>query len=164
VVELRKRGSLDFAIETVSHNYLGAIFQITGLITDDIPNLISRVFHNYEGAQIVPTIGLADETWKADLQLLDSFEGSGVLLGNRGLIGLRFEIPGGSPHYGLLDIQGISDGGDSRLIVYGGLWEDQPNTPISFDSSVPEPSTLTLLALGAVATGALVARRRAQAS
>ncbi|REK15941.1 MAG: PEP-CTERM sorting domain-containing protein [Planctomycetota bacterium] len=66
-------------------------------------------------------------------------------------MGVVFEIPGGSPHFGFLDVA-VAAG---AITVYGGGYESDPNTPIV--AGVPEPGSLTLLAMGAAG---LVAWRR----
>jgi len=103
-------------------------------------------------AAVVPageTIGLASDLWSSVVGL-DEFNGI------RGYVGLQFDIPGGSPHFGYLDIE--IDDQVQTLTVYGGAYESVANTPIQVP--VPEPSSLGLLALGAAGLAAWRCRRR----
>ena len=67
----------------------------------------------------------------------------------RGFVGVQFDIPGGSPHFGYLDIR-IDEESEvqSLLTLYGGAYESNPNTPLN---TVPEPSSIAALAFGAMA-------------
>ena len=60
-----------------------------------------------------------------------------------GYIGLIFDIPGGSPYYGVLDIAEFSTSSDFNVEGSG--------------FAIPEPTTVALVGLGGVA---LAARRR----
>jgi hypothetical protein len=80
-------------------------------------------------------------------------------IGTRGYAGVIFDIPGGSPHYGYLDI-GVSATG-SQITVYGGAYESRPNERIQAGAT-PEPTTLGLLALGAAGVAAWRTRRRSE--
>jgi hypothetical protein len=66
-------------------------------------------------------------------------------VGTRGYAGVVFDIPGGSPHFGYLDIAVAAD--LSSATLYGGAYESLASTPIQVP--VPEPSSLVLLAGGA---------------
>jgi hypothetical protein len=89
------------------------------------------------------TIGPDTSDW-IDFGYLDSFRGT------RGYTGVVFDIPGGSPHFGYLDIGMAAD--RSSLTVYGGAYESLANTPITIP--IPEPGSLLLLAGGAAGLAA----------
>jgi hypothetical protein len=78
-------------------------------------------------------------------------------IGTRGYAGVRFDIPGGSRHYGYLDI-GVSASG-SQITLYGGAYETLIEGGIQAGAT-PEPTTLGLLALGAAGVAAWRTRRR----
>jgi hypothetical protein len=143
--DLNHDGRADFLIDTVSHGYLGAIFQIHGHVTGDFQNLIDFVLHGYTGAKIVSTIGPADAHWGMTQTVFDSNDPNSPAKDEHSLIGLLFEIPGSTPHYGGLDVVGNGSGADASLTVYGGIYESQARTPIP---GTPEPGSLSLLALG----------------
>jgi hypothetical protein len=159
-VDLNQDGHDDYVIDALTHNYLGAVFQISGLTTDGVQNLLFPSAHaynsmvsyvgliNYGGA-----VGPADDSWVRDGILFDTLSKtpSGEFLDQRGWVGLFFEIPGSSPHYGVLDVEEAQ----GELIIHGGVFESEPNAPIG---SVPEPTAFTLWALGA--TGILTWRKR----
>ena len=159
--DLNHDGRVDFVIsDTASHNYLGAIFHIEGRVTNDFQNLIDFVLHGYTGASIVPTIGPSNtETWGRAFDVFGGGGGSGVAPTERALIGLLFEIPGSTPHYGGLEVEGQGTGIDATLTIYGGIYNSVANEPVS---SVPAPGSLTTLALGAASIAAWKRLRRAK--
>lgn len=69
---------------------------------------------------------------------LDLFEGT------RGFVGFRFDIPGGSPHFGYLDVSVNTS--DQTVTIFGGAYESETGVGIT---TVPETSGLGLLAIGA---------------
>jgi hypothetical protein len=87
----------------------------------------------------------------------DQYAALDRFIGTRGYAGVKFDIPGGTLHYGYLDI-GVSTGG-SQITVYGGAYESQANERIQA-GAVPEPTTLGLLALGAAGVATWRTRRR----
>jgi hypothetical protein len=98
-------------------------------------------------AAIVPpggTIGPDTTGWLNEADL-DRF------VGRRGYAGVVFDVPGGSPHFGYLDISVAADG--TSVTLYGGAYESLANTPIQ-TPAVPEPGTLALLATGAAGLAA----------
>ena len=68
--------------------------------------------------------------------------------GTRGFLGVDFDIPGGSSHFGYLDVE--IDAGQTELTIHGGAYESEPDTGI-VAGAIPEPSGLAMLATGAVA-------------
>lgn len=158
---------VDYTIDVVSHNYLGAmgaLFELAGSRTDGFQNLASNNYddpdlgayhgfanyHDVGGYEIGPDV----RGWYDDAPLFSTASGAGDFFEARGWLGLYFEIPGGSPHFGFLDLEGTTD----ALHVHGGGFESQANTPIRTAS---EPGSLALLALGA---GGLTAWRRRRQS
>lgn len=71
--------------------------------------------------------------------------------GTRGFSGVLFDIPGGSLHYGYLDVR--VDQPNDVLTLFGGAWESEPGVGI-VAGAIPEPSGLGLLAMGAVGVAA----------
>ncbi|QDV74298.1 PEP-CTERM sorting domain-containing protein [Botrimarina mediterranea] len=71
--------------------------------------------------------------------------------GTRGYAAVRFDIPGGSPHYGYLDVA-VNDSG-SQLTLFGGAYESVSGVGIRA-GAVPEPAGLGLLAMGAAGVAA----------
>jgi hypothetical protein len=161
--DLNHDGHLDFMIlDTASHNYLGAIFQIDGLVTNDFRNMIDFVLHGYHGASIVPAIGpFNSDTWGSVFDVFNSSGTGGLAPNDRALIGLLFEIPGSTPHYGALEVEGQGTGNDGTLTVFGGFYDTVANQPIP-SVPVPAPGGLATLALGAASIAAWKLRRRSK--
>jgi hypothetical protein len=138
-------GNNDFFIEDVS--YFGN-FHLYGW-----PSWQTNWIMNDGGfaAVVAPgaTVGPDTTGWREGVSL-DSF------LGTRGYAGVVFDIPGGSPHFGYLDIAIAAD--RSSLTLYGGAYELEPNTPIRVP--VPEAGSLVLLASGAAGLAAWRRRRQ----
>jgi hypothetical protein len=114
----------------------------------------SFIMHDGSLAAIVApggSVGTDTTGWDNDLSL-DNF------LSTRGYAGVVFEIPGGSPHFGYLDLAMAAD--RSSLTLYGGAYESQANTPIRA-GAVPEPASLALLTGGAAGLAAWRRRNRA---
>ncbi len=68
-----------------------------------------------------------------------------------GFLGVRFDIPGGSPHFGWVEVEVNAD--ISQLTIYGWGYETEANTAILAGAGqesqpVPEPATLLTLAMG----------------
>jgi len=75
---------------------------------------------------------------------------------NNGLLGVMFDIPGGSPHFGWVRISV----GDTMLSITTEDWAYESIANQDIQAGVPEPGSLGLFALGA--TGLLIYRRRRQ--
>jgi hypothetical protein len=87
----------------------------------------------------------------------DEYAALDRFIGTRGYAGVKFDIPGGSLHYGYLDI-GVSAVG-SQITVYGGAYQSNAEWPIQAGAT-PEPTTFGMLALGAAGVAAWRTRRR----
>lgn len=78
-----------------------------------------------------------------------------------GFLGVRFTLSGNT-HYGWVDVETDPGGQTAATITIKALaYEDTPNTPILAGVTVPEPSSLALLAAGA---GALAMNRKRKAA
>jgi hypothetical protein len=73
--------------------------------------------------------------------LLDFFE-------QRGFVGLRFDIPGGSPHFGCVEltVTDVNGSGAPDLQIVGGVFDDVTDTPVTCEAAgvtgpqpLPEP-------------------------
>jgi hypothetical protein len=108
--------------------------------------LTSRIMNDGGVAAIVAPGGTVgpDSTGWPNRASLENFDGT------RGYAGVVFDIPGGSPHFGYLDIAIAAD--RSSLTLYGGAYESLPSTPIM--TPVPEPVSLVLLSSGAAGLAA----------
>lgn len=110
------------------------------------------------GVEIGPLSGVYSNTGPDGLTGLDG----GVPTGNfqvsdgPGFIGVQFQI-GALTHYGYVGYEGTGAENSANGRVYALAYENVPLTPI-FAGAVPEPSSLALLAAGAV--GATAYRRR----
>jgi hypothetical protein len=95
--------------------------------------------------------------------LFETATPSGPLLDVRGWLGLLFDIPGGSTHFGYLDLEGSvgQDPSTALLRIHGGAFESEPDQPIA--ATAPEPGALALLALGCVGIAAMRTRRAREA-
>lgn len=74
-----------------------------------------------------------------------------------GFIGVQFLI-GGNTHYGYVGYEGAGAEGSANGHVYALGYDDTPDTAIAAGAGIPEPTSLALLAAGAV--GLSVYRRR----
>ncbi len=90
-----------------------------------------------------------------DITGWDSYGWLDYFGGTRGYAGVVFDIPGGSPHFGYIDISVAAD--RSSATLYGGAYESAANTPIR--APVPEPGSLALLAGGALGTRSVAAAK-----
>ncbi|MBN2562273.1 MAG: PEP-CTERM sorting domain-containing protein [Phycisphaerae bacterium] len=78
----------------------------------------------------------------------------GSFHGQRGYVGFRFDIAGGSTHYAWIDFEGAADA--SSGTIRGWAYESAADTGIEA-GAIPEPGSLALLALGAA--GVLAMRK-----
>lgn len=78
--------------------------------------------------------------------------------GAREYVGLRFEDAGGDMHYGWMDV--MWNPGDERFDAYAWAYETEADKPIGAAEGIPEPGTLAMFAVGAMALAAARARRR----
>ncbi len=154
-LDINGDGILDYTIqgqlETVF--YLG-VFSISQLDASQVgfPSLIKADGSSYfaEVLALGDSIGPSSSAgWSTNVEL-NTFRGV------RGYMGLQFDIPGGSPHFGYLDAE-ITGGQFATLTIYGGAYESQANTPI-LAGAIPEPNGIALLASGAA--GLATWRRR----
>jgi len=112
-------------------------------------------------------VGPADASWKSQLGLLAGVDTPPTAVSGpwapphqTGLFGFAFLASVNETHYGWAraNVQFDVPNGSSSATLIDWAYEDQADTPIQ--SPVPEPSTLSLLALGAAGLAALRARRR----
>ncbi|MGD9719798.1 MAG: PEP-CTERM sorting domain-containing protein [Pirellulales bacterium] len=143
----------DATYEYRLYSYFG--FTIQTQFNENPDDLVLWIIQYF--AAVVPageTIGPLSSPWE-NYGYMDQFTGM------RGYLGIQFDIPDSSPHFGYLDI-GIDQAGQT-LTVYGGAYESLANTAIT--TPVPEPGGLALLAAGAAGLAAWRQRRkREQAS
>jgi hypothetical protein len=146
-IDLDGDGQYDFVLD----GYLGFVFRTPSFSGENQVLLQPDSIVSYLAAIVAPgeTIGPV---------FVDSYYWSqlGNFIGTRGFFGVRFDIPGGSPHFGYLDI--AIDSTQELATLYGGGYESEPNAPIT--TPVPEPSGLALLALGAAGLAAWRNRKR----
>ena len=120
------------------------------------------------GAAIGPTYGFP-LFWGTKRDTLFSFDtsagnyvgkflGTGPNWGNPGYLGIRFDIPEESIHYGWIHIDSI-ESDLSGLHIDGWAYNDVADQPINA-GAVPIPSSLALLASGAAGVTALRRRNR----
>lgn len=146
VIDLNSDGTNDFSI---SFNYVTE-FDYMGKFLIRPWDTMNRVLVDGLYVEVVPpggAIGPNGSDFDGGYRTFDHFAGL------RGYAGVVFDIPGGSPHYGYLDIDLDETG--HLLTLYGGAFESLANTSIT---AVPEPGALALLAAGAA--GLAVWRRR----
>jgi hypothetical protein len=137
-------GQLDFEL----YGYFGFNARDLGSGSNRI---IEDSFNEYFARLIAP-----GETIDFGSLPLASDAGMDNFIGTRGFVGLRFDIPGGSIHFGYLDVEVDSD--NEFLTLYGGAYESVAEMPIT--TPVPEPAALGLLATGAAGLAAWRSRRR----
>jgi len=150
----------------VNRNVLKAYFE-----TGDIPtegqfgNLIDSMVHQVDDSSLVGV--LPDPAGGAAMLGSGEMIGPGLAygeaaglsddwLGESGFLALSFLTGGGDTHYGYLQITaGPEATSPYPMLVEYLVYEDQPDTPL-VTAAVPEPVTISLLALGSLA----VLRRR----
>ena len=111
------------------------------MISDDGGNLVDS---NSGIMNIVPaggTVGPSTTGWETS-GFFDGF------IGLRGYAGVAFFFDNSSPHFGFLDIE-LNSANDA-LTIYGRAYDSTPGIPIT-TPSVPEPSSILALAIGATA-------------
>lgn len=167
-LDLDADGVLDYAIN--GHNYMGGV---------SFDFMSYQAYQNYENGgryegpgdahnyhdigALAPgsAIGPIDPSWSfGPTVLFETATPSGGFLNNRGWLGLYFEIPNASPHYGYLDVQGTFDRNapdDAFITIHGGAYALEADTPID---AVSEPGSLALLASGAAGLALWRSRRR----
>lgn len=140
--DLNDDGTGDFSI----YNYLGYFgVPVNGL--GSLNRVDTADLRPYSGLYLATLIG-AGEVIDGSTVGSFGFVPTGYLddfYDTRGFVGVRFDIPGGSPHFGYLDIS--IDTTAQTVTVHGGAYESEANTPIT--TPVPEPTGLGLLAIGA---------------
>lgn len=135
------------------------------VLPDPPPNIGGPVEPLYQGFEIGQDSGNGSLDWfgtNTDFATLVSvFEGPGGPVyggrfgGQRAYIGVEFDV-GSANHYGWIDIY-VASGAYAE--VYGWAYESSPDTSI-VAGAIPEPSTMLLLALGAMSILALHSRRQ----
>lgn len=154
-IEISRSGQYHFDINDDGEGDFGIIDRNASIgaftLLSDYFGLGINFVMNADGlaAVVLPggVIGPDTTGWLTDAPL-DNFAGI------RGYAGVVFDIPGGSPHFGYLDIE--MDAERNSVTLYGGAYESLANAPIS--TPVPEPTSLALLAAGAA--GVATWRRR----
>lgn len=112
-------------------------------------------------------VGPVDASWKSAVGLMAGVDtpptavyGPWAPPHETGIFGFAFVDSSSATHYGWAraNVQFDLPNGSSSATVIDWAYESQADTPIQ--SPIPEPSTLSLLALGAAGLAALRARRR----
>jgi hypothetical protein len=84
--------------------------------------------------------------------------------GDTGYVGLKFDIPGGSTHYGWAQVTVVDDGGLHQVKVLDWAYESAADTAITA-GAVPEPQeTALVMLLGAAGVAAYREHRRRKAA
>jgi hypothetical protein len=145
-VTVLEGGSFDFDIDGDGTNDFRILDYYFGNFSLRDPISNNLIMNDSFFAAVVPagtTIGPDTTDWRTSTDL-------GHFSGIRGYAGVQFEIPGGSPHFGYLDISAVSL---TSVTLYGGAYETLANTPIEA-GAIPEPASLALLAGGAAGLAA----------
>lgn len=152
-------GNLAVVMPEMDYAYVGVVSD-TLIYTTTIPdpnyaftiNLpqgarINDTLFNAETADGVGVLGAPTGTIPVTFTLPpgDMVTPTGQFLGHRGFLGAKFDIGGGSPYFGWVDVQVTSD----QILIYGWAYEDESNMPINAGAPLPVPGSLQLLALGA---------------
>lgn len=161
-VDIDGDGTAEFDINSfVDANAMDALLKATDYATgaaslrDGVGGLVSNLA---AGTEIGPLSGVYSNSGPDGLTGVDG----GVPTGNfqvsdgPGFIGVQFPI-GGLVHYGYVGYEGTGVENDDTGRVFALAYENVPLTAITA-GAVPEPSSLALLAAGAV--GVTVYRRR----
>jgi hypothetical protein len=108
------------------------------------------------GALIGP--GAGGGAWYDDADInYRSGQNTGSLIGGRGIVGIRLELPDGI-HYGWIDLQDNGYHGEPELVPLAWAWETTPGVPIPA-GLVPAPAGAGVLAMLLIASSR---RRRAR--
>jgi len=150
----------------VNKTILKAYFQTGDTPTEgQFGNLIDSLVHEVDDSTLLGMLG--DATGRAAMLDIGETIGpnqtygpaaglSDAWLNDSGFLALSFLTGGGQTHYGYLQIEAEPDPTSPYpMLVEYLVYEDQPGTSLE-TAEVPEPVTLTLLALG----GLVVLKRR----
>lgn len=127
------------------YSYLG----IYGLGTGDTDFPYNQIAQFYDGSVGSFFVEALDEgqTVDASLDFSSSFgfiwreytPAYEVFNGQPGFIGMRFDIPGNSPHFACVEIMvdDVTDNGAQDLHILGGVFEDESDAPVQCRGDVP---------------------------
>ncbi len=102
-------------------------------------------------------INSTNNPFSRNFNLATSNPDGGNFFNTNAFLGIRLDIPGGSPHFGWV---GLNVNPNLDVTVYDFAIESSANTSIRAGATaVPEPGTLTLLALGSAGLAAWRKRR-----
>lgn len=153
----------DFEISTTGTSTISYIKHFRGInnaanqLVADAPHFrnLQALPLNFEVDATIAPYGFDD---KAEALFAGVMAANGFTSGSPGFMGFQFDRAGNT-HFGWAEVTVTANGDPGTIDVLQWAWEDTPNTSIlagatGSAAAVPEPSSLGLLALGAVGVGA----------
>ncbi len=150
-VDLNGDGVNNFGVSISNSAYGYSYLAISGLSTGNMDFPYNQVASFYDGSSFFAEKLDGNDLVDGDLDFSSNFitiwrefpPAYEEFNGQRGFIGIRFDIPGNSPHFACVEItvDDVSGNGAQDLHILGGVFDDETDVPVLCPGEdVPPPA------------------------